>query len=260
VTLSIYCVAEPQLNWNEIFNWLEELGAFEWSLKFGRTDPRPGDALAELAGRRCYLSFGTELNPNVVKIREDQAAYIANVLNSKHGSVTEHAQYTFAIEGVSRVLTHELVRHRAGTAVSQESGRYVRLTENIPFEHPAGIAEVGHLREKADRLLQLMGEFQEDVAASYDLDGCSVPFKVKKEVTSAMRRYAPEGRSTGLVWSANVRALRHIIETRSAKGAEVEIREFADQLGRIMQKKAPLLFADFEIDEEGQWIPQTSKV
>jgi thymidylate synthase (FAD) len=219
--VNIHLIAEPHLNWQGILQWLEDLGALPWALKFCDTQPYTADGLAELAGRRCYLSFGTRedgLNPNVVKIREDQEAYIANILSSKHGSVLEHAQFTFALEGVSRVLTHELVRHRAGTAISQESGRYVRLTK----------------------------------------DG--TPFARKKEVTSAMRRYAPEGRSTGLVWSANVRALRHVIETRSAAGAEVEIRDFAQQLGDIMVKKAPLLFGDFKVDEEGQWVPLNSKV
>lgn len=258
--MKTYLIAEPHLNWQQILQWLDDLGALPWGLKFTNTQPLAADGLAELAGRRCYLSFGTELNPNVVKIREDQAAYIANVLNSKHGSVTEHAQFTFAIEGVSRVLTHELVRHRVGTAVSQESGRYVRLTGGIPFEHPVGFGDVEHLRVKADKLLELMGEFQEEVARTYGLDEPGTPFHIKKEVTSAMRRYAPEGRSTGLVWSANVRALRHIIETRSAKGAEVEIREFAHRLALTMKSRAPLLFADFQVDEEGQWIPQTSKV
>jgi thymidylate synthase (FAD) len=258
--VNVYLIAEPQIRWQETLQWLDDMGALPWALKFRNTYPQAGDGLAELAGRRCYLSFGTDLNPNVVKIREDQAAYIPNVLNTKHGSVTEHAQYTFAIEGVSRVLTHELVRHRAGCAVSQESGRYVRLTGDIPFEHPDIFADKPELQQRASTLVKLMGAFQEDLASEFALDDPGVPFSVKKAVTSAMRRYAPEGRSNGLVWSANVRALRHVIETRSAAGAEVEIREFADSLAEIMKKAAPLLFADFEKDEEGQWVPQTSKV
>lgn len=258
--MKVYLISEPQLNWQGVFQWLEDLGAMPWALKFNRTKPKAGDGLAELGGRRCYLSFGTELNPNINKIREDQAAYIANILASRHGSVVEHAQYTFAIEGVSRVLTHELVRHRAGTATSQESGRYVRLTEDIPFEHPDIFEGHYELKDEALDLLEAMGRFQENVAKAHGLDDEGVPFHVKKEITSAMRRYAPEGRSNGLVWSANVRALRHIIETRSAAGAEAEIREFADRLALIMQTVTPLLFGDFKKDEEGQWVPLNSKV
>lgn len=258
--MKVTLLAEPAINWQGVLSWLEDLGALPWALKFTNTYPRAADGLTELAGRACYLSFGTDLNPNVVKIRSDQAAYIANVLSSKHGSVTEHSSFTFGVTGVSRVLTHELVRHRAGTAVSQESGRYVRLTKNIPFEHPQILATNERIKTKAEEILRLAEEFQELVTDEFDLDDPLLPFSVKKQITSAMRRYAPEGRSTQLVWSANVRALRHIIETRSAAGAETEIREFADQLAQIMQAKAPLLFADFTKDEEGQWIPQTSKV
>jgi thymidylate synthase (FAD) len=245
--VNIHLIAEPHLNWQGILQWLEDLGALPWALKFCDTQPYTADGLAELAGRRCYLSFGTRedgLNPNVVKIREDQEAYIANILSSKHGSV----------------LDHELVRHRAGTAISQKSGRYVRLTKDIPFELPDIFKGYPALKRKSERLLAAMGEFQEDVALTLRLDQDGTPFARKKEVTSAMRRYAPEGRSTGLVWSANVRALRHVIETRSAAGAEVEIRDFAQQLGDIMVKKAPLLFGDFKVDEEGQWVPLNSKV
>lgn len=258
--MNIYLIAEPKLNWQGIFQWLEDLGALKWSLEFGKTEPAAADGLAELGGRRCYLSFGTDLNPNVIKIRKDQAGYIANILASKHGSVVEHASFTFAIEGVSRVLTHELVRHRAGTAISQESGRYVRLTDEIPFDHPGVLQGNPALMRDAADLLERMGAFQQRIADEFDLDDARLPFAIKKQITSAMRRYAPEGRSTGLVWSANVRALRHIIETRTASGAETEIREWAHELGLIMKAKAPLLFADFEIDEEGQWVPQTSKV
>lgn len=256
-----YLIAQPHLNYRAINAWLEGLGADDWISTFvDDVELQAADGLAELAGRRCYLSFGTELNPNVTRIRTDRAAYLANVLSSKHGSVLEHAQFTFAIEGASRVLTHELVRHRAGTAVSQESGRYVRLTEDMEFEHPYIFGDDDELAAEARELVQHLGRFQEKIADRLKIDEPGTPFSTKKAVTSAMRRYAPEGRSTGLVWSANVRALRHVIETRSAAGAEVEIREFADQLIKIMQRAAPLLFADFTQDEEGQWVPATSKV
>lgn len=259
--MNVHLIAQPQLDYEAISSWLADLGAEDWSDGFlDDMELRAADGLAELAGRRCYLSFGTELNPNVSRIRTDRAAYLANVLSSKHGSVLEHAQFTFAIEGVSRVLTHELVRHRAGTAVSQESGRYVRLTENMEFEHPDIFGDDDELAAEAEDLVEHLGRFQEKIADRLKIDEPGTPFSTKKAVTSAMRRYAPEGRSTGLIWSANVRALRHVIETRSASGAEVEIREFADQLIKIMQQAAPLLFADFTQDEEGQWVPATSKV
>jgi len=74
------------------------------------------DPLPELAGRFCYRAF------NKGRDNED---YLKNILESGHGSVLEHVQLTFIIQGVSRTLTHELVRHRIGVAISQESQRYV---------------------------------------------------------------------------------------------------------------------------------------
>ena len=67
--------------------------------------------------------LGAGANPNVSKVRADRREYFANILRSAHGSVLEHANYSFALRNVSRVLTHELVRHRAGSAFSQESLR-----------------------------------------------------------------------------------------------------------------------------------------
>src|SRR5215470_14565974 len=79
------------------------------------------EVLNEVAGRTCYMSFG--------KGRKSNQEYLENILSSKHGSVLEHAVWNFLITGVSRALTHELVRHRAGFAYSQLSQRYVDESE-----------------------------------------------------------------------------------------------------------------------------------
>ena len=84
----------------------------------------------EFGGRLCYRSWEPGLNPNVTKVRTDQDEYLRNILKQKHGSVLEHISYSFVFHNVSRVLTHELVRHRAGTAISQESMRFVRLDDH----------------------------------------------------------------------------------------------------------------------------------
>ena len=91
-------------------------------------DISPGEQLIELAGRLCYRSFEPGLNLNVTKVRQGNAEYIANILRQKHYSVLEHVNITYAFLNVSRVFTHELVRHRLASP-SQESLRYVRLDE-----------------------------------------------------------------------------------------------------------------------------------
>jgi thymidylate synthase (FAD) len=104
-----------------------------------------------------------------------------------------------------------------------------------------------------------MEEFQGWMAEHFGLDDEGVPFKEKKHKTSFMRRFAPEGVATGLVWTANVRTLRHVIEARTAPGAEEEIRLLFGRLGELMRGEAPALFGDYVV-EDGAWTPQWRKV
>ena len=87
-----------------------------------------------------------------------------------------------------------------------------------------------------------------------------MPFHVKKEVTSALRRLAPIGLSTDIVWSANARTLRHVIEMRTAEGAEEELRLVFDKVARLMLAEAPNLFQDFVRQDDGSWVPKNPKV
>ena len=206
----------------------------------------------------CYRSWEPGLNPNVTRIRTDQAKYLENILASAHGSVLEHVSFTFVLHNVSRVLTHELVRHRPGTAVSQESLRFVRLAD-IPIWFPEWAREDEELMKRAGTLLAEMENFQRWMAEHFGLDAEGVPFHEKKHKTSFMRRFAPDGVATGLVWSANVRTLRHTIESRTDPGAEEEIRLVFGKIGELMRAEAPALFGDYEI-RDGAWVPGWRKV
>ncbi len=152
--------------------------------------------------------------------------------------------------------THELVRHRAGSAFSQESLRYVRLTD-IGFRVPPALEPV---REQVLSIVEQLEEFQVSAAAELGIDAEGVPFHVKKEVTSALRRLAPIGLSTDILWTANARTLRHVIEMRTADGAEEELRLVFDRIARIMQAEAPGLFQDFARQDDGSWVPEHRKV
>jgi thymidylate synthase (FAD) len=152
--------------------------------------------------------------------------------------------------------THELVRHRAGSAFSQESLRYVRLAD-IGFRVPPALEPV---REQVLAIVEQLEEFQVSAANELGIDEEGVPFHVKKEVTSALRRLAPIGLSTDIVWTANARTLRHVIEMRTAEGAEEELRLVFDEIARIMQAEAPGLFQDFVRQDDGSWVPEHRKV
>ncbi len=249
-------IVRPQIDYAAMTAWLMSVGAPpDWANQ--RISKPDGQNIVEFAGRMCYRSWEPGLNPNVSKIREDQTIYLDNILKSAHGSVLEHVNYTFVITG-SRVLTHEWVRHKAGTAVSQESMRFVRL-KKIPFWFPDWAKEDEELTKHAGDLLARMEWFQGWMAERFGLDAEGVPFHDKKAKTSFMRRFAPDGVMTSLTWTANIRALRHVIESRTAVGAEEEIRIVAGKIGRLMQRECPALFGDYEITD-GAWVPKYRKV
>jgi thymidylate synthase (FAD) len=240
--------------------YLESVGGASWlDRRLKEADGsvlNDGELLVEFGGRVCYRSWEPGLNPNVTRVRAEQGDYLANILRSLHGSVLEHASYSFAFRNVSRVFTHELVRHRAGSAFSQESLRYVRLTD-IGFRVPPALEP---LREQIIHLVEQLEDFQVSAADELGLDDEGVPFHVKKEITSALRRLAPIGLSTDIFWTANVRTLRHVIEMRTADGAEEELRLVFDKIARIMQAEAPGLFQDFVRTDDGSWVPEHRKV
>jgi len=207
----------------------------------------------------CYRSWEPGLNPNVRKVRDDQDAYLQNILKQQHGSVLEHASFTFVLHNVSRVFTHEIARHRPGTAISQESLRYVRLDE-LPFWFPDWAREDPELMKRATALLAELEQFQQWMAGHFGLDDDDTKMHEKKAKTSFMRRFAPEGLATGLVWTANIRTLRHTIEARTDQGAEEEIRLVFGKIGELMRTEAPALFGDYTVTEQGTWVPGWRKV
>jgi thymidylate synthase (FAD) len=254
----VFLIARPSIDVAGMRAYLKAVGGESWlDLREGEQEgPTAGELLLEFGGRACYRSWEPGLNPNVTRIRTDRREYFVNILRSGHGSVLEHANYSFVFRNVSRVFTHELVRHRAGSAFSQESLRYVRLAD-IGFRVPPALEPV---REQVLAIVEQLEEFQVSAAAELGIDAEGVPFHVKKEVTSALRRLAPIGLSTDIVWTANARTLRHVIEMRTAEGAEEELRLVFEEIARTMQVEAPNLFQDFARQDDGSWVPEHKKV
>jgi thymidylate synthase (FAD) len=257
---SVHLIAKPSIDADAMRAYLDDVGGGAWLQR--RQDESPGgepnaaQLLVEFCGRACYRSWEPGLNKNVTRVRHDQREYLGNLLASLHGSVLEHANYTFAFRNVSRVFTHELVRHRAGSAFSQESLRYVRLTD-IGFRVPPVLEPI---RDQVVSLVEQLEEFQVSAAEALGLDDEGIPFAVKKEVTSALRRLAPIGLSTDIIWTANLRTLRHVIEMRTSVGAEEELRTVFDQVAGMMLIEAPSLFQDFSRADDGSWVPRFRKV
>lgn len=212
------------------------------------------EEVVEVAGRLCYKSFAPGLNANVTRTRRGNRNYIGNILKSGHGSVVQHGSVTFGVLGVTAVLTHELVRHGVGTAFSQQSGRYCRI-EDIGFYWPQVFEQMlegglitsegmEQITKEAERMLGRMEDFQHRLAEFFEIDGADMPFDLKKKLQSAFRRWAPYGIETGLVFTANHRALRHIIALRNDVHAEEEIRLFACQVADLVKPRYPALYQD----------------
>lgn len=261
-----FLISRPSVDYSEVRWAIEEMAGREsaQAQQFRWNDNNPGDTvehegqdLIEVGGRLCYKSWKPGVNKNVTRIREDQAAYLQNILKSGHGSVLEHANYSFIFTNVSRVFTHELVRHRAGSAFSQESLRFVRLDE-LGIFIPDSFREDELLMEHLEEYVENAENLQCDLARHFGLDEPGKSFHEKKEATSFMRRFAPEGLATHIMWTANVRTLRHVIEARTAPGAEAEIRKVFGQVAETMIEEAPALFGDF-LSSDGVYVPEWSK-
>lgn len=273
VTPKVFLVAQTEIQRAGMMDYLEHVGGLPHSQDLPHTsgdgvfdpfneDNSPSERLAEFMGRLCYRSWKPELNPNVTKVREGNDTYLANVIKVKHGSVLEHASASFVFADVSRVFTHELVRHRVGVGISQESLRFVRLTD-LGQWLPTCIRE----DEKAVTIFtdtfEMLEELQLSLAQHFKLDDEGVPFSKKKEITSAMRRIAPIGLATTIGWTANMRTLRFVLGLRTHRSAEEEIRLVFDEVGKIAVKQWPNLFQDFKREEVhgiGEWTSENWKI
>ncbi|MEK7402242.1 MAG: FAD-dependent thymidylate synthase [Gemmatimonadota bacterium] len=200
-----------------------------------------GERLAEFAGRLCYMS---QANPAKRPTRE----YLDNIKKQGHGSVLEHSNYSLLLEGVSRSLTHELVRHRAGFAYSQLSQRYVDES-HAAFVVPPAI--IGDDKLESAWKTQVEGAQTTYVALVEQLmeryGWVADRVHRRKMSREAARAVLPNATETKIVVTGNVRAWRTMLELRSSEGAEMEIRRLAIATLRLMQREASGFFSDFVI-------------
>ncbi len=233
---TVYLVGRQIVSDAEVERFLTDHG-ISW-----QTDTEvAGEHLVETAGRICYMSFARP-RPGGNK------TYIGHILEVGHGSVLEHAAWNMVFTGISRSLTHELVRHRAGWGFSQLSQRYV--DESVAeYVEPDCIAD-----DPALHALWLDAVATMHQAYTKLVEGLTEKFKEEPDKTlrrklarQAARSILPNATETKIFVTANARALRHFIEMRASRHAEVEIRKLAVQVLRIMQKESPNLFSDYEL-------------
>jgi thymidylate synthase (FAD) len=206
------------------------------------TDVDGGQALAEFAGRACYQSW-TKPNPATAT----NAGYLRHILEVGHLSVLEHGTVTFYLTGISRALTHELIRHRH-FSYSQLSQRYVP-ERDAQMVMPDVIGDDAELRalyeEAADNALVSYTKLLEGLEKKF-ADVVS-PTLRRKQARQAARMVLPNATETRIVVTGNYRAWRHFIAMRATEHADVEIRELAVACLRELMKVAGNAFADFTI-------------
>jgi thymidylate synthase (FAD) len=206
------------------------------------TDTDGGQALAEFAGRACYQSW-SKPNPATAT----NAGYLRHILDVGHLSVLEHGTVTFYFTGLSRSLTHELIRHRH-FSYSQLSQRYVPERDAAMVE-PDVIADDPELHalflEAADQALTAYNALLEGLEKRFaDVDNATLR---RKQARQAARAVLPNATETRIVVTGNYRAWRHFIAMRASEHADVEIRELAVACLRELARVAPNVFADFTI-------------
>jgi len=228
-----------------------------------------GEALCSVYAKLCYKTLVTGKNANVTRIRD-----IRNNLNgchdTGHGAIFEHCQLNFLVTNCSRVFTHEQVRQRVGWAYSQTSGRYCRLdsidlvwsglldpVKELWLEHLKKTEDLVYLTECKLGLRKPSpthpndgperGLFYRDQGVAHWEQVMWVPdnsfdFDKRKAITSAVRRIAPNGQANEIGMSCNIRALRHVVQLRTARFAETEIRDVYAQIYRLVKDDFPTIF------------------
>jgi len=198
------------------------------------------DALSLIyaAFRQCYhAGFVADMWPRLLSgevAREVQADFVRKVLESGHDSPVEHASFTFAIAGISRACSHQIVRHRIAS-YSQQSQRYVDATD-MDYILPPAIAKIPEARQRFEAFMAEVGSAYSDLKAILEAHG-------RKDKSKEDARFVlPQAAETKIVITMNCRALLHFFELRCCMRAQWEIRAMADAMLALCRAELPAIF------------------
>lgn len=238
----VYCVGRQIVDEFELQRFLDDHEVSQWE-----TDADTGaEKLVEVAGRLCYMSFGKP-RPGGNK------AYVGHIREVGHTSVFEHAVFSLLITGVSRSLTHELVRHRVGMSPSQLSQRFVDESD-CSFVEPWVISsdpELHFIWKNAIEHAQNAYKALSDKLAMKLRDTETDPTLRRKRARESARSVLPNATETKIFITGNARALRHFIELRGSIHADKEIQQLARRVGQALKIEAPNLFNDLIVRPDG---------
>lgn len=236
----VYLVGRPSIDPSGLAKFLSSIDV-QWE----SDSLVPAEVLCETAGRTCYMSFAKP-RPG------GNMAYLQHILESGHGSCIEHGNWCFVFAGISRSCSHELVRHRAGWAYSMLSQRFVDEsdTECVEPDLVANDPELHAIWEESvkashNAYVKLVEGLTAKLKETTDLTGT----ELRKAARQTARSVLPNATETKIFVTANARAIRHFVEQRASRHAEVEIRKLAVEVLLIMRQEAPALFGDYTLEK-----------
>ena len=249
----VVLLARPSVNAPGLAGFLS---GFDEALRFPEylEDPTrlpDGAQLCKIAGQVCYMSFGPKRTFNA-----NAARYFDNLKSSGHGSVFEHASFSFLLYGISRSVTHEIVRHRAGFGFSQlsqrfVSGRMLRFVERPEYQddelfHAQFIERIERASAEYAALTNRLLEMQQ---AGTKILSAEAKTDLRKKVQQCARSVLPNETEAPIVVTGNARSWRHFIEMRASAHAETEIRELAVRVFLCLHRTDPVLFSDYTLEQ-----------
>lgn len=251
----VYVLASPMLHGIEVQKFLAAQRINPEVQPLATDALTAGDKVVEISGRVCYMSFAKRRPGGNVE-------YIENILQQGHGSVIEHAVYSLLISGVSRNLTHELIRHRAGMSYSELSQRFVDIDSCgvvVPHALRSHVQIAHAYRHKITTVTNSIGEHWLDIQHQArgahrrlvgDLE--QNPHLSRKQVRQAARSALPGATETVITVTGNARAFRHFLELRGSEHADTEIRILAGAVLEKLRTLSNVLFSDYtrrELDD-----------
>ncbi len=237
--MKVYLVSRPQVDFRAFEKFISDEG-MPPGAAYHVEPASHAEMLVELCARLCYMSYG--------KGRKTTKEYLDNIIQQKHFSVFEHANWTFIITGVSRSLTHELVRHRH-LSYSQLSQRYVDESAAAMIM-PKAITDAFTQSEAKllfEHARKAYIQIVNDLSAS--LPEWRTATERRKMARQAARAVLPNATETKIAVTGNARAWREMIEKRDSVHADPEIRALAQVVFTILHEESPLLFPESEVDE-----------
>ncbi|WP_339408073.1 FAD-dependent thymidylate synthase [Pseudomonas helleri] len=204
------------------------------------------ELVVEAAGRVCYMSFGDK------QYRKTTQEYISNILHQGHDSVLEHASFTILVDGLTRALSHQLVRHRIGFAYSQLSQQY-HDESDAEFAQPSGLDENPELKEQWLQWCAATRSMHDSLRNANLKGSAFVHLNAKEQQRhsrSMARSVLPNATCTTIMITGNARAWRHLISVRGDIAGDIEMREYCISIYQLLLSVSPSLFSGFEISED----------